>query len=127
MLPLFCFSPLNFLAFCVRFSACGLSASESTDKFSLKFPEPGLLRLPLIAEIKNLSFKYPKRVLERLTEGDAGVAGSINATGASAAATGENLMPVVLAEKNQFLLEDISVRVELSSRIGILGANGCGQ
>lgn len=114
------------LVFSHRLTFCP-SFTESTDKFKLSFPEPGLLRMPLIAELKNLSFKYPKRVLEKLTEGDAGVAGSINATAASAAALGENIMPVVLAEKNTFLLEDISVRVEITSRIGILGANGCGQ
>lgn len=33
---------------------------ESTDRFSLRFPDPGLLRLPLIADIKNINFKYPR-------------------------------------------------------------------
>lgn len=110
--------------------------AESTDNFSLRFPEPGQLRVPLIAEIKGLSFKYPKRSFN----GGVSEAGPseeelrieeekrrIQRQNGTLAAT---LTPEAIAklDANQpFLLEDINVRVEISSRIGIIGANGCGQ
>jgi ATPase subunit of ABC transporter with duplicated ATPase domains len=100
---------------------------ESTDKFSLRFPEPGQLRIPLIAEIKGLNFRYPKRALnveedkkaeeERRLKRQQGTL----ATG-TVVTTTPAIDPTI-----PYLLQDINVRVEISSRVGIIGANGCGQ
>ena len=66
--------------------------------FSLDFPEPSPLRQPLIANVKEMCFAYDRSKAGREREDDVG-----------------------------YLLRDVSVQVEMNSRIGILGANGCGK
>ncbi len=127
---------------------------ESQDNFSLKFPEPGSLRLPVIGELKNVSFRYPKRDLiaqpmhpqEAASSTSAATATHPPAAAPAAAGSASSApsadevrkaraagAPITLLsaptdeQNSPFLLEDISVKVELTSRIGILGANGCGQ
>ena len=97
---------------------------ESTDRFSLRFPEPGLLRLPLIADIKNVNFKYPRRVIAAPDEANP-TEEEKKAAGSAAAAPAQS--PITLPDNGQLLLENITVRVEITSRIGILGANGSGK
>jgi ATPase subunit of ABC transporter with duplicated ATPase domains len=101
---------------------------ESTDKFSLRFPDPGPLRVPLIAEIKGLSFKYPKRDLAKETlDAEAEERRRIQrqqGTLQVASVTGK--VQGVLDDAQPNLLEDVTCRVEITSRIGIIGANGCG-
>jgi ABC-type multidrug transport system ATPase subunit len=125
---------------------------ESTDNFKLSFPEPAPLRLPLIADMKNVSFRYPKRSAMPVVGEEATSPTSVASTthpsagGAAAAepsaddlrkarAAGTPLPVSTLPPSSSstsdsarpWLLEDISVKVELSSRVGILGANGCGK
>jgi len=118
---------------------------ESTDNFKLAFPEPAPLRVPLVAEMKHVCFRYPKRSKMSEVEVEVEEASSpksvdsaAHPAGTAAAAAGEagqaSSSPASgsagdKAEdaKRPFLLEDINVKVEMTSRIGILGANGCGK
>jgi len=110
---------------------------ESTDKFSLHFPQPCPLRVPMVAEVRNLYFKYPRRRYEDILDDEAAMMkqAATSAVSAAAAAAGSHasssapapLPPLPVDPDAPYLLEDINVRIELSSRIGILGANGCGK
>jgi len=71
----------------------------NADKFSLSFPDPGKLRSPVLVEVKNLNFRYDL----------------------------SNTKRDIHTHSKSYLLEDVSVRVEITSRIGVLGANGCGK
>ena len=71
---------------------------EKVVVFSLDFPEPSPLRQPLVANVKSMFFAY------------------------DATRTGQPRQ-----SEDEWLLRDVSVTVEMHSRIGILGANGVGQ
>ena len=74
---------------------------EKVVVFSLEFPDPSPLRQPVVANVKEMSFKYD------VTKG-----------GAKREEVGED---------GGWLLENVTVTVDMASRIGILGPNGCGQ
>ena len=74
---------------------------EKVVVFSLEFPDPAPLRQPVVANVKEMSFKYD------VTKG-----------GVKREEAGED---------GSWLLENVSVTVNMSSRIGILGPNGCGK
>lgn len=77
-----------------------VETGEKVTKFSLSFPEPSPLRVPLLVQIKNVNFKYP----------------------GTKSGVGSNVMM-----KREFLLNDVTVEVNKHSRIGFLGANGSGK
>ena len=74
---------------------------EKVVVFSLEFPDPAPLRQPVVANVKEMSFKY-----------------HVNKSGVKREEASED---------GGWLLENVTVTVDMHSRIGILGPNGCGQ
>ena len=74
---------------------------EKVVVFSLEFPDPAPLRQPVVANVKEMSFKY-----------------DVTKAGVKREEVGED---------GGWLLENVTVNVDMHSRIGILGPNGCGQ
>ena len=74
---------------------------EKVVVFSLEFPDPAPLRQPVVANVKEMSFKYD--------------------------VTKSGVKREEMGEDGGLLLENVTVTVDMSSRIGILGPNGCGK
>ena len=74
---------------------------EKVIVFSLDFPDPAPLRQPVVANVKDMSFRY-----------------DVNKSG---------VKREDISDDGGLLLENVTVTVDMSSRIGILGPNGCGK
>ena len=67
-------------------------------------------------EIKNLNFSYPSTRLN-----------NNNNTSSSSSSSSSSSHIDIYTHTKQHLLSDVNVRVEITSRIGVLGSNGCGK